>query len=193
MEILWLKTRVHAAAKRDVYPNCLLSNLSATYRSRHRHHSHHGRFIQGDEITLAVRAAWHTTRALDDSESNVGVLDHSLLYHCIAVLAGLTAACSSFPSAPLFARPACLTALCSSCVPLYVCPSILACRPDRYVPLFGAPPYDIKNEREGDVPFEEQLQGIENVIKQGKVSSAARHGVQHVSGDTTGNAIRKGP
>eukprot|EP00200_Dunaliella_tertiolecta_P004745 CAMPEP_0202356994 /NCGR_PEP_ID=MMETSP1126-20121109/11211_1 /ASSEMBLY_ACC=CAM_ASM_000457 /TAXON_ID=3047 /ORGANISM="Dunaliella tertiolecta, Strain CCMP1320" /LENGTH=331 /DNA_ID=CAMNT_0048949811 /DNA_START=121 /DNA_END=1116 /DNA_ORIENTATION=+ len=41
--------------------------------------------------------------------------------------------------------------------------------PDRYVPLFGAPPYDIKNEREGDVPFEEQLQGIENVIKQGKV------------------------
>ncbi len=38
-----------------------------------------------------------------------------------------------------------------------------------YVPLFGAPAYDIKNEREGDIPFEEQLRGLENVIKQGKV------------------------
>ena len=40
--------------------------------------------------------------------------------------------------------------------------------PDRYVPLFGAPPYDIKNEREF-VPFEEQLRGMEDVIKAGKV------------------------
>lgn len=35
--------------------------------------------------------------------------------------------------------------------------------------LFGAPPYDINNERADDIPFQEQLQGIENVIKQGKV------------------------
>jgi hypothetical protein len=40
-----------------------------------------------------------------------------------------------------------------------------------YVPLFGAPSYDIANEREGDIPFEEQLRGIENVIKQGKVGA----------------------
>ncbi|KAI8471365.1 MAG: oxidoreductase [Monoraphidium minutum] len=41
--------------------------------------------------------------------------------------------------------------------------------PDRYVPLFGAPAYDISNEREGDVPFEEQLRGLEEVVKAGKV------------------------
>lgn len=41
--------------------------------------------------------------------------------------------------------------------------------PDRYVPLFGAGVYDSKNEREGDVPFEEQLKALEKVIKEGKV------------------------
>ncbi|KIZ07436.1 Aldo/keto reductase family [Monoraphidium neglectum] len=41
--------------------------------------------------------------------------------------------------------------------------------PDRYVSLFGAPTYDIANEREGDVPFEEQLRGLEDVVKAGKV------------------------
>jgi len=41
--------------------------------------------------------------------------------------------------------------------------------PDRYVPLFGAGVYDVKNEREGDIPFEEQLKALEKVIKQGKV------------------------
>ncbi|KAF8062037.1 tas [Scenedesmus sp. PABB004] len=41
--------------------------------------------------------------------------------------------------------------------------------PDRYVPLFGAGAYDIANERPDDVPFEEQLRGLEDVIKAGKV------------------------
>ncbi|KAI3433531.1 hypothetical protein D9Q98_003341 [Chlorella vulgaris] len=41
--------------------------------------------------------------------------------------------------------------------------------PDRYVPLFGAQPYDQAQEREGDVPFEEQLRGLEAVVKAGKV------------------------
>jgi hypothetical protein len=39
----------------------------------------------------------------------------------------------------------------------------------RYVPLFGAQPYDQANEREGDIPFEEQLRGLERVVKAGKV------------------------
>lgn len=42
--------------------------------------------------------------------------------------------------------------------------------PDRYLPLFGSGVYDAKNEREGDVSFEEQLKGLERVIKAGKVS-----------------------
>lgn len=41
--------------------------------------------------------------------------------------------------------------------------------PDRYVPLFGAPSYDISLERDDDVPFEEQLRGLEKVIQSGKV------------------------
>jgi aryl-alcohol dehydrogenase-like predicted oxidoreductase len=41
--------------------------------------------------------------------------------------------------------------------------------PDRYVPLFGAQPYDQANEREGDIAFEEQLRGLERVVKAGKV------------------------
>ena len=40
--------------------------------------------------------------------------------------------------------------------------------PDRYVSLFGASYYDESNERD-DVPFEEQLRGLEAVIKAGKV------------------------
>lgn len=35
----------------------------------------------------------------------------------------------------------------------------------------GAAPYDAANEREGDIPFEEQLRGMERVIKAGKVCS----------------------
>lgn len=45
-------------------------------------------------------------------------------------------------------------------------------RPDRYVPLFGAGPYDAAQERPDDVPFEEQLRGMERVIKAGKVRCA---------------------
>jgi len=41
--------------------------------------------------------------------------------------------------------------------------------PDRYVPLFGGAAYDVNSEREGDISFEEQLKGLETVIKQGKV------------------------
>jgi aryl-alcohol dehydrogenase-like predicted oxidoreductase len=41
--------------------------------------------------------------------------------------------------------------------------------PDRYVSLFGAGSYDPQNEREGDVPFDEQLRALERVIKDGKV------------------------
>lgn len=39
---------------------------------------------------------------------------------------------------------------------------------ERFVPA-GAQPYDQANEREGDVPFEEQLRGLERVVKAGKV------------------------
>lgn len=41
--------------------------------------------------------------------------------------------------------------------------------PDRYVQLFGEAMYDINQHRSDDVPFEEQLRGLENVIKAGKV------------------------
>ena len=41
--------------------------------------------------------------------------------------------------------------------------------PDRYVPLFGAATYDAALEREGDIPFEEQLRGLEAVVAAGKV------------------------
>eukprot|EP00879_Flechtneria_rotunda_P028673 GHRR01030881.1.p1 GENE.GHRR01030881.1~~GHRR01030881.1.p1 ORF type:complete len:299 (+),score=67.86 GHRR01030881.1:161-1057(+) len=41
--------------------------------------------------------------------------------------------------------------------------------PDRYVPLFGAAAYDIANERPGSIPFDEQLRGLEEVVKAGKV------------------------
>eukprot|EP00775_Hariotina_reticulata_P004116 gene4116-4362_t len=43
--------------------------------------------------------------------------------------------------------------------------------PDRYVPLFGSSAYDIANERQGDMPFDEQLRGLEEVIKAGKRGS----------------------
>ena len=46
---------------------------------------------------------------------------------------------------------------------------LCSCRPDRYVPLFGAAAYDPANERPDDTPFEEQLRGLEEVIKAGKV------------------------
>lgn len=37
------------------------------------------------------------------------------------------------------------------------------------MPLFGAASYDKANEREGDMAFEEQLKGMEQVVKAGKV------------------------
>lgn len=40
--------------------------------------------------------------------------------------------------------------------------------PDRYVPLFGAPPYDASLERDS-IPFEDQLRALEEVVKAGKV------------------------
>ena len=39
----------------------------------------------------------------------------------------------------------------------------------RYLPLFGSGQYDVVKEKDDDVPFEEQLRGLENVIKAGKV------------------------
>lgn len=41
--------------------------------------------------------------------------------------------------------------------------------PDRYVPLFGAGPYDPANERPDDVPFEEQVLALQEVVDAGKV------------------------
>ncbi len=41
--------------------------------------------------------------------------------------------------------------------------------PDRYVSLFGGSAYDVNLERPDDVPFEEQLRGLEAVVKAGKV------------------------
>lgn len=41
--------------------------------------------------------------------------------------------------------------------------------PDRYVPLFGSPNYDIHKERENAVPFEEQLVAFDELISKGKV------------------------
>lgn len=35
--------------------------------------------------------------------------------------------------------------------------------------LFGAGPYDVSKEREGDIPFEEQLRGLQDVVQAGKV------------------------
>ncbi len=42
--------------------------------------------------------------------------------------------------------------------------------PDRYLPLFGSGIYDPQKEREDDVSYDEQLRGLEKVIKAGKVS-----------------------
>ena len=43
--------------------------------------------------------------------------------------------------------------------------------PGRYVPLFGAAAYDQANERGDDVPFEEQLRALDNVVRAGKVGA----------------------
>ncbi len=53
--------------------------------------------------------------------------------------------------------------------------------PDRYVSLFGGSAYDVNLERPDDVPFEEQLRGLEAVVKAGKVPSSACHH-SHVRG-----------
>lgn len=47
-------------------------------------------------------------------------------------------------------------------------------RPDRYVPLFGGAAYDPSLERPDPVPFEEQLQGLEEVVRAGKVRRAGQ-------------------
>ena len=41
--------------------------------------------------------------------------------------------------------------------------------PDRYVPLFGAGPYDVALEREDAIAFEEQLKAMDMLVKQGKI------------------------
>lgn len=41
--------------------------------------------------------------------------------------------------------------------------------PDRYVPLFGSAPFDVNLVRPDTIPFEEQLKGLDNVIRAGKV------------------------
>jgi len=41
--------------------------------------------------------------------------------------------------------------------------------PDRMVSLFGGGPYDESNQREGDIPFEEQLRAFEELHKEGRV------------------------
>ena len=41
--------------------------------------------------------------------------------------------------------------------------------PDRYVSLFGGVPYERNNERDDDVPFEEQAEAMYRLIKSGKV------------------------
>ena len=41
--------------------------------------------------------------------------------------------------------------------------------PDRHVPLFGTGPYHPENIREGDIPFEEQLEALNAVVREGKV------------------------
>ena len=41
--------------------------------------------------------------------------------------------------------------------------------PDRYVSLFGGAAYHPENIREGDVPFEEQLEALAAVVREGKV------------------------
>ena len=37
------------------------------------------------------------------------------------------------------------------------------------MPLFGAAAYDVANERDDDIPFEEQLKALDNVVRAGKV------------------------
>ncbi|KAG5187917.1 NADP-dependent oxidoreductase domain-containing protein [Tribonema minus] len=41
--------------------------------------------------------------------------------------------------------------------------------PDRYVPIFGDESYNYAKERDDDVAFEDQLRGLEEVVKAGKV------------------------
>ena len=41
--------------------------------------------------------------------------------------------------------------------------------PDRYVPLWGAPGYDYTLERENSISIEEQLEGLNSLIKSGKI------------------------
>jgi aryl-alcohol dehydrogenase-like predicted oxidoreductase len=43
--------------------------------------------------------------------------------------------------------------------------------PDRYVPLFGSPRYDPSKAREGEVPFEEQVEAMGSLLVKGKIRS----------------------
>jgi hypothetical protein len=49
------------------------------------------------------------------------------------------------------------------------------------VQLFGEAMYDVNQVRSDDVPFEEQLRGMENVIKAGKVLLRAPPIADHIS------------
>ena len=46
-----------------------------------------------------------------------------------------------------------------------------AVRPPRYAPLFGAGPYDPANERPDDVPFEEQVLALQEVVDAAKIAT----------------------
>ncbi|MEW5313602.1 MAG: hypothetical protein WDW38_005157 [Sanguina aurantia] len=60
--------------------------------------------------------------------------------------------------------------------------------PDRYVPLFGATSYDVKLERKDSVPFEEQLMGLEEVVRSGK----SHEGLCRGGGGVTREPFRSG-
>lgn len=65
-------------------------------------------------------------------------------------------------------RPPCCRAPHPAPLRVHVPTCYLPQWPDRYVPLFGAAPYDAANERES-VPFEEQLAALDRVVREGKV------------------------
>ena len=63
----------------------------------------------------------------------------------------------------------------------FLCTPLQIHWPDRYVQLFGEAMYDVNQVRSDDVPFEEQLRGMENVIKAGKVLLRAPPIADHIS------------
>jgi aryl-alcohol dehydrogenase-like predicted oxidoreductase len=65
-----------------------------------------------------------------------------------------------------------MTTLCIANLPMQhlLCVLLQIHWPDRYVQLFGEAVYDVNQVRSDDVPFEEQLRGMENVVRAGKVA-----------------------